>query len=222
MYLHPRNIRTFNIPHIGHHATYMSFGFCYKDVRLLEIAWWNTERIKSFGQSLWLHNRNVLFSHPTAIVFTWHDEPTCGNIIPDWGASGLWVVCIVIRRAHQTREALSHHSTRRVSSLVARRQIELLQDTSITAPAPAPAPPLLHHSGAASSPAVLSIVAVDAGAVVRRKSRSGSSEALFPATTPRGTMGISDPVYMSRKIRKFRTDKFDTWNKRKFWLMQLM
>ena len=27
---------------------------------------------------------------------------------------------------------------------------------------------------------------------------------------------------MSRKIRKFRTDKFDTWNKRKFWLMQLM
>ena len=32
----------------------------------------------------------------------------------------------------------------------------------------------------------------------------------------------SDPVYMSRKIRKFRTDKFDTWNKRKFWLMQLM
>ena len=31
-----------------------------------------------------------------------------------------------------------------------------------------------------------------------------------------------DPVYMSRKIRKFRTDKFDTWNKRKFWLMQLM
>ena len=33
---------------------------------------------------------------------------------------------------------------------------------------------------------------------------------------------ITDPVYMSRKIRKFRTDKFDTWNKRKFWLMQLM
>ena len=32
----------------------------------------------------------------------------------------------------------------------------------------------------------------------------------------------SGPVYMSRKIRKFRTDKFDTWNKRKFWLMQLM
>ena len=32
----------------------------------------------------------------------------------------------------------------------------------------------------------------------------------------------SDPVYMSRKIRKFRTDKFDTWNKRKFCLMQLM
>ena len=31
-----------------------------------------------------------------------------------------------------------------------------------------------------------------------------------------------DPVYMSRKIRKFRTDKFDMWNKRKFWLMQLM
>ena len=31
-----------------------------------------------------------------------------------------------------------------------------------------------------------------------------------------------DPGYMSRKIRKFRTDKFDTWNKRKFWLMQLM
>ena len=31
-----------------------------------------------------------------------------------------------------------------------------------------------------------------------------------------------DPVYMSRKNRKFRTDKFDTWNKRKFWLMQLM
>ena len=31
-----------------------------------------------------------------------------------------------------------------------------------------------------------------------------------------------DPGYMSRKIRKFRTDKFGTWNKRKFWLMQLM
>ena len=27
---------------------------------------------------------------------------------------------------------------------------------------------------------------------------------------------VSDPVYMSRKIRKFRTDKFDTRNKRKF------
>ena len=33
---------------------------------------------------------------------------------------------------------------------------------------------------------------------------------------------VTDPVYMSRKIRKFRTDKFDTWNKRNFWLMQLM
>ena len=32
----------------------------------------------------------------------------------------------------------------------------------------------------------------------------------------------SDPVYMSRKNRKFRTDKFDTWNKQKFWLIQLM
>ena len=28
-----------------------------------------------------------------------------------------------------------------------------------------------------------------------------------------------DPGYMSGKIRKFRTDKFDTRNKRKFWLM---
>ena len=28
-----------------------------------------------------------------------------------------------------------------------------------------------------------------------------------------------DPVYMSRKVRKFRTDKFDTCNKRKFCLM---
>ena len=27
---------------------------------------------------------------------------------------------------------------------------------------------------------------------------------------------VSDPGYMSRKIRKFRTDKFDTFNKRKF------
>ena len=26
----------------------------------------------------------------------------------------------------------------------------------------------------------------------------------------------TDPGYMSRKIRKFRTDKFDTCNKRKF------
>ena len=34
--------------------------------------------------------------------------------------------------------------------------------------------------------------------------------------------GGGGPVYMSRKIRNFRTDKFDTWNKRKFWLMQLM
>ena len=33
---------------------------------------------------------------------------------------------------------------------------------------------------------------------------------------------VSDDAYLSRKIRKFRTDKFDTWNKRKFWLMQLM
>ena len=31
-----------------------------------------------------------------------------------------------------------------------------------------------------------------------------------------------DPGYISRKIRKFRTDKFDRWNKRKFWLMKLM
>ena len=30
---------------------------------------------------------------------------------------------------------------------------------------------------------------------------------------------IYRPEYMSRKICNFRTDKFDTWNKRKFWLM---
>ena len=29
----------------------------------------------------------------------------------------------------------------------------------------------------------------------------------------------NDPVYKSRKNRKFRADKFDTWNKRKFWLI---
>ena len=36
--------------------------------------------------------------------------------------------------------------------------------------------------------------------------------------------GASDyhPGYMSRQIWKFRTDKFDTWNKRKFWFMQFM
>ena len=31
-----------------------------------------------------------------------------------------------------------------------------------------------------------------------------------------------DSGYMNRKIRKFRTEKIDTWNKRKFWLMQPM
>ena len=39
--------------------------------------------------------------------------------------------------------------------------------------------------------------------------------------SPRHLARATDPVYMSRKIRKFRTDKFDTWNKRKFWLMWL-
>ena len=34
--------------------------------------------------------------------------------------------------------------------------------------------------------------------------------------------GQGRAVYMSRKIRKFRTDNFDTCNKRKFCLMQLM
>ena len=29
----------------------------------------------------------------------------------------------------------------------------------------------------------------------------------------------SDPGYMSRKNQKFWTDKFDTWNKQKFWFM---
>ena len=33
---------------------------------------------------------------------------------------------------------------------------------------------------------------------------------------------VSDPGYMSGKIRKFRTDKLDTWNKLKFWHMYLM
>ena len=33
---------------------------------------------------------------------------------------------------------------------------------------------------------------------------------------PATERGITDPGYMSRQIRKFRTDKFDTWNKRKF------
>ena len=32
----------------------------------------------------------------------------------------------------------------------------------------------------------------------------------------------TDPGYMNRKSRKFRTDKFSTWNKQNFWLMQLM
>ena len=42
-------------------------------------------------------------------------------------------------------------------------------------------------------------------------------------STPTWSSSVNtDTVYMSRKIRKFRTDKFDTWNKRKFWLMQLM
>ena len=35
--------------------------------------------------------------------------------------------------------------------------------------------------------------------------------------TPPARSGHIDPVYMSRKIRKFRTDKFDTWNKRHIW-----
>ena len=33
---------------------------------------------------------------------------------------------------------------------------------------------------------------------------------------PDPRVAISDPGYMSRKIGKFRTDKFDTCNKRKF------
>ena len=37
-----------------------------------------------------------------------------------------------------------------------------------------------------------------------------------------GRARITDRGYMSRKIQTFRTDKFDTWNKRKFWVMQLM
>ena len=35
-------------------------------------------------------------------------------------------------------------------------------------------------------------------------------------------LAICDPGHMGRTIRKFRTDKFDAWNKRKLWLMQLM
>ena len=68
----------------------------------------------------------------------------------------------------------------------------------------------------------------------RRRWRARSAPVISPGRPPsslggrrlRGgagsSSGIIDPVYMSRKIRKFRTDKFDTWNKRKFWLMQLM
>ena len=33
---------------------------------------------------------------------------------------------------------------------------------------------------------------------------------------------LSDSGYIGRKIRKFRTDKFDTCNKQKFRLLQLM
>ena len=36
------------------------------------------------------------------------------------------------------------------------------------------------------------------------------------ATRPAPAERVDDPGYMSRKIRKFRTDKFDTKNNRKF------
>ena len=40
-----------------------------------------------------------------------------------------------------------------------------------------------------------------------------------PAPRPSRSRLHYDPGYMSRKIRKFRANKFGTWNKRKFWLM---
>ena len=39
-----------------------------------------------------------------------------------------------------------------------------------------------------------------------------------PACPSTQTRIHNDPGYMSRKIRKIRTDKFDSCNKRKFWL----
>ena len=39
---------------------------------------------------------------------------------------------------------------------------------------------------------------------------------------PGGSVLYRNPGYMSRKFRKFRTNKFDTLSKRKFLLMQLM
>ena len=50
--------------------------------------------------------------------------------------------------------------------------------------------------------------------------RSSSYTVYGPKTgrRRRAPFSLSDPGYMSRKIRKFRKDKFDTRNKRKFWL----
>ena len=42
------------------------------------------------------------------------------------------------------------------------------------------------------------------------------------ATLMLRSLWFNHPGYMSRKIRKFRTAKFDTRDRRKFWLMQFM
>ena len=66
-----------------------------------------------------------------------------------------------------------------------------------------------------------------ASAVCRCGRRSGSSPPHQYTDGPGGsipdplTVGVSRPGYMSRKRRNFRTDKLDTWHKRKFWLMLL-
>ena len=60
---------------------------------------------------------------------------------------------------------------------------------------------------------------------LRRWLRSpGGHGQRLPSLAGRAGAGLrdADPGYMSRKIWKFCTEKFDTRNKRKFWLIQLM
>ena len=56
----------------------------------------------------------------------------------------------------------------------------------------------------------------------RRAGAARSADTNRAAGEPRAMAADIDPGHMNRIIRKFLADKFDTWHKRKFWLMQLL